>query len=64
MNPESVNLHLILAKRYHDLNMVGPSRDEYIAVLKLIRKPQRSPGDTSRCEGQLYSSKAVVFPPI
>jgi tetratricopeptide (TPR) repeat protein len=42
-HPESVNLHLLLAKRYTDLHMLGPSRDEYIEILQLDPKNSQVP---------------------
>jgi len=34
-HPDSVPLHLILADRYRDLHLPGPSRDEYLLVQRL-----------------------------
>jgi len=34
-HPDSVPLHLILADRYRDLQLPGPSRDEYLLVQRL-----------------------------
>ncbi len=42
LHPESVGLHLILADRYRDLGMRGPSRDQYLMVLQLEQKNQRA----------------------
>lgn len=47
-HPENVNLHLLLAKRYGDLHMAGPSRDEYIAILKLDPKNLQVPRELRR----------------
>jgi len=47
-HPESVNLHLLLAKRYSDLKMAGPSRDEYITILKLDPKNSQVPEEIRR----------------
>ena len=47
-HPESVNLHLLLAKRYSDLHMPGPSRDEYIAILQLDPKNSQVPSQLRR----------------
>ncbi len=42
-HPDSVNLHLLLAKRYQQLSMPGPARDEYINVLQLDPKNRNVP---------------------
>ena len=47
-HPENINLHLILAKRYHELHMEGPARDEYIAILKLDPKNPNVPPEILR----------------
>jgi len=52
-HPESVGLHLILAKRYHDLHMEGPSRDEYLLILKLDPKNPNIPADIRRAAKSL-----------
>lgn len=53
-HPESVNLHLILAKRYNDLNMQGPSRDEYITILRLDPKNPGVPPEIRRAAKASY----------
>lgn len=35
VHPDSIPLHLILADRYRDLGLIGPSRDEYLLVERL-----------------------------
>ena len=35
VHPDSVPLHLILADRYRELHLTGPSRDEYLLVQRL-----------------------------
>ncbi len=53
-HPESVNLHLLLAKRYRDLKMPGPSRDEYINVLQLDPKNLEVPKEIVRAAKASY----------
>ena len=53
-HPESVNLHLILAKRYNDLKLPGPSRDEYITILKLDPKNPNVPAEIRKAAQASY----------
>jgi tetratricopeptide (TPR) repeat protein len=61
VHPDSVPLHLILADRYRDLHLPGPSRDEYLLVQRL------DPGNARARQGLAAlaadRTKAVSPPP-
>jgi hypothetical protein len=40
-HPDDINLHMILAQRYTELQQYGPAHDEYIAIQKLDPKDKR-----------------------
>ncbi|MCA1595726.1 MAG: tetratricopeptide repeat protein [Chloroflexi bacterium] len=56
-DPNNWHLHLILADRYQEMNLLGPARDEYIVTQRLDRRNTQAAAGLAAVDRKIMSSK-------